>query len=202
MNTISQEILAMTQRYYLDVDYLECCGCKLCEEACAVLRGGGIVSPGTARIRVEVRPTTGADIPLVCQHCEDPPCMVCPVGAMSINEMGVVIIDEDKCIGCRQCVQACPFGAIQMHPVTRKAIKCDLCGGHPKCVEVCKKAHPPGVIHFVKAEDAGKFNRDRWADRLEQSITRAMKLTGSAISGALEGAAADLAAQAERGEVG
>ncbi len=119
---------------------------------------------------------------------------------MHINNMGVVVIDEQKCIGCKQCVQACPFGAIQMHPVTKKAIKCDLCGGKPKCVEICRTAHPPGVIRLAKPSDAGKFNRDRWADRLEKSIITAMQMPTKAqvVTG---GEGKGLADAADKGDV-
>jgi carbon-monoxide dehydrogenase iron sulfur subunit len=191
----------MIEKYYIEVDYIDCCGCKLCEQACGVVRGEGVVSPGTARIRVEVRPTLGVDMPLICQHCEDPPCNVCPHGAMSINNMGVVLIDAEKCIGCKQCVDMCPFGAIQIHPVTRKAIKCDLCGGKPKCVEVCQKAHPPGVLRYVKVSNAGKYSRDRWADRLEKQIIAAMQSTEVSRLEKHAVAAKDLKMAAEKGDV-
>ena len=51
-------------------------------------------------------------IPLMCQHCEDPPCVeVCPTGASFKRADGMVLVDKHTCIGCRYCMMACPFNA-------------------------------------------------------------------------------------------
>jgi molybdopterin-containing oxidoreductase family iron-sulfur binding subunit len=50
-------------------------------------------------------------VPLACQHCENAPCVkVCPVGATYRRADGVVMVDNDRCIGCRYCMIACPYG--------------------------------------------------------------------------------------------
>ncbi len=83
-------------------------------------------------------------VPKLCNQCAHPPCVqVCPVGATFSTENGVVIVDEQRCIGCRYCIQACPYGARFLHPETHTAEKCTFCyhrvvrGLAPACVEVC-----------------------------------------------------------------
>lgn len=83
-------------------------------------------------------------VPKLCNHCANPPCVqVCPVGATFATRDGVVIVDEQRCIGCRYCIQACPYGARYLNPRTKTADKCTFCyhrvvkGLLPACVEVC-----------------------------------------------------------------
>jgi len=85
-------------------------------------------------------------VPIMCMQCDEASCLkVCPVGAIVLDEEGVVAMNPDKCIVCKMCVSACPLGNISYAPAERKVIKCDLCGGNPKCVEFCS----PGAIQFV-----------------------------------------------------
>jgi tetrathionate reductase subunit B len=52
------------------------------------------------------------DMPLMCQHCEHPPCVdVCPTGASFRRKDGIVMVDRHTCIGCRYCMMACPYKA-------------------------------------------------------------------------------------------
>jgi Fe-S-cluster-containing dehydrogenase component len=81
---------------------------------------------------------------VACNHCENPECMrVCPVGAYSKREDGIVVQNHDKCIGCRLCTMACPYGPARYSPKHRKASKCELCkdrldaGLKPACVQAC-----------------------------------------------------------------
>ena len=83
-------------------------------------------------------------VPKLCNHCANPPCVqVCPVDATWSTEDGAVIVDKNRCIGCRYCIQACPYGARYLHPKTKTADKCTFCyhrvvrGLLPACVEVC-----------------------------------------------------------------
>ena len=122
----------------LSVDYERCTGCRLCELVCAV-RHDGISNPVRSRIKVIKWEDQGVYVPMICQQCEDAPCIgACPVKALSRNEeMGRVEVDYDVCIGCRTCVSVCPFGAVTFNPIDRRVIKCDLCDGDPQCVRFC-----------------------------------------------------------------
>ena len=67
--------------------------------------------------------------PKSCLHCEDPPCVpVCPTGASyKRKEDGIVLVDYDKCIGCKYCAWACPYGARELDEARKEMTKCTLC---------------------------------------------------------------------------
>ena len=95
-------------------------------------------------------------VPKLCNQCTNPPCVqVCPVGATYRTRDGVVLIDQNYCIGCRYCVQACPYGARRFNEATGTSQKCYWCyhritkGLQPVCVEVC----PVGARVFGDRND-------------------------------------------------
>jgi Fe-S-cluster-containing dehydrogenase component len=95
------------------IDQSKCVGCDLCLRACAAVND---TPPDIAWSRVE-RLGPGADgepmfRPSPCMHCQDAPCAeICPVGATYVRADGIVMMDYDRCIGCRYCQLACPYGA-------------------------------------------------------------------------------------------
>jgi len=135
----------------LQINYEKCTGCRLCELVCSVFHDG-VSNASRSRIKVMKWEAEGLYIPMSCQQCQDAPCMlICPVKAISRDEtLSRVMVNHDKCIGCRSCVTVCPFGAMGFNVIDRKNFKCDLCDGDPQCVRFCE----------VKAVDY--VEPDRW----------------------------------------
>jgi Fe-S-cluster-containing hydrogenase component 2 len=71
----------------------------------------GVRYPSRSRIRVIGLANEGCHLPVICQHCQDAPCMaVCPKKAIYRDEsLERVMVDYDLCISCKMCVAACPF---------------------------------------------------------------------------------------------
>jgi len=107
----------------------------------------------------------GVSIPVMCQHCEYPPCAdVCPTGASFRRADGIVLVDKHICIGCRYCMLACPYKARSFgyeditdqksySPRGKGTVQaCTLCvhrvdaGGVPACVEACERAAPGAML--------------------------------------------------------
>jgi len=83
-------------------------------------------------------------VPKLCNHCAHSPCVqACPVGATYVSPDGVVLVDQQYCVGCGYCVQACPYGSRYLHPTKHVADKCTLCyhritkGLTTACAESC-----------------------------------------------------------------
>jgi Fe-S-cluster-containing dehydrogenase component len=102
-------------RYGMVIDTRRCVGCKACMVAC---KTENKTPPGVYyTVVVEDTRDSEFDRPLFmtkpCFHCEHPPCTkVCPVSATFKREQdGIVVVDYDRCIGCRYCITACPYGA-------------------------------------------------------------------------------------------
>ena len=124
----------------------DCMGCHACEVACKQKHGLG-VGPRLVRV-VERSPSF---IPIYCHHCAKATCKeACPVEAISRDERGIVLIDNELCIGCKECVESCPFGAMQFDDDQEIAIKCDLCHERLENNEepACSKTCPTGCIFW------------------------------------------------------
>lgn len=129
-------------------EYSLCAGCETCSIMCAMTHDG-IVSPGCARIQINLATRSLIHEVLTCQHCKDHPCYdKCPRKdqAMKIDENGIVYIDEENCIGCGLCIKACRFDPpriVMMRDKDRKkwrAKKCDMCRTSPdgpQCIKWC-----------------------------------------------------------------
>lgn len=116
-----------------------CIGCRECELICS-LKHDGSFNPTLARIRVEYNANENCYAPVICRHCDEPACEeACPDEALSRDEQtGAIVVDNDQCTCCYECVSACPYDAIKVAP-DGTILKCDLCGGTPTCVRFCSK---------------------------------------------------------------
>ena len=132
-----------------------CSGCRLCELACSLVRFG-VNNPKKSCLRVMIAyPHPVIRMPIICHQCREPKCAEnCPTDAIEVRE-GLVVIDEDACISCNQCVISCPFGAMFTHADVDTPFKCDLCGGDPECVRVC----PKRALLFVPEHLIGEDHR-------------------------------------------
>ena len=95
----------------------------------------GECNPKKAAINIVRDEFNRYEFPIVCFQCDDPVCLkFCHQNAYEIKD-GVIIRDEDRCIGCRLCAVICPYNAVTT--IDDEIIKCDLCGGDPMCVKYC-----------------------------------------------------------------
>ena len=181
------------------VDQERCVGCWSCAVICKsendiplgmwwnriLSEGEALDTPGTVNGRLELH-----WLPLACQHCDNAPCVkVCPVGATYRRADGIVMMDNERCIGCRYCMIACPYGVrvfnwgapdrptdfdtgmVAARPVGTVE-KCLLCvhritdGQIPSCVWSC----PEGARVFGDLDDPtsriATLIRDREGTRL------------------------------------
>ena len=172
-------------RWGMLIDTAQCKeGCKDCVSACNKENGlsGGIAPTDSQWIRkIELKDiSTGRELalPMMCQHCEHPPCVdVCPTAASFKRADGIVLVDKHRCIGCRYCMMACPYKARSfvhepLHdqnpdvPRGKGTVEsCTLCvhrvdqGLQPACAEACpNKAILFGNLNDPQSEIAQKVH--------------------------------------------
>ena len=166
----------------LVIDLDTCVGCHACVIACKgwnTQNSGvplsdtdpyGTDPQGTFLNRIhsfEITPPAApaqiVHFPKSCLHCEDAPCVtVCPTGASYKRaDDGIVLVEEDMCIGCGLCAWACPYGAREMDLAAGVMKKCTLCIDRiynetipeidrvPSCVRTC----PTNARHFGDLAD-------------------------------------------------
>ena len=159
-------------RWGMLIDSNKCAsGCNDCVTACNTENGlsGGTRPTDSQWIRKieikEIRTGKTQSLPMMCQHCAEPPCVdVCPTGASFKRADGIVLVDKHICIGCRYCVMACPYKARSFvhEPQTNQKPDvprgmgtvegCTLCvhkvdrGEMPACVTACSVAGHGAMI--------------------------------------------------------
>ena len=119
-------------------------------------------------------------LPRLCEHCLNPACVAaCPSGAIyKREEDGIVLIDQNRCRGWRQCVSACPYKKIYFNWETRKSEKCIFCyprteNGEPTiCSESCVgRIRYIGIILYdadkIKAASSGENEQFLYKDHLD-----------------------------------
>ncbi|MDR6536803.1 4Fe-4S dicluster domain-containing protein [Variovorax soli] len=171
----------LAKQLALVIDLNVCVGCHACVTSCKQWNTSGSAGPladekpygadptGTFFNRVQTYEantfpgTETIHFPKSCLHCQDPPCVpVCPTGASyKRKEDGIVLVDYDKCIGCKYCAWACPYGARELDEERQVMTKCTLCVDRiydeklpkedrkPACVKAC----PTGARMFGDVKD-------------------------------------------------
>lgn len=153
----------------LFVDAEKCTGCRLCETVCSI-RHENVCNPSRARVHVVKWEMSGFYVPIVCQQCEAPVCeSICPVDAIGRDsKTGAMMINYDKCIGCKMCVVACPLGGTGFDMSKRRVIKCDLCEGEPQCARYCD----PGAIQYLDATTQNIRKKRAAAERFPELMKK------------------------------
>ena len=156
--------MAKQLAFYFDAS--ACSGCKTCQVACKdkhdspmgirwrrvyEVCGGEWKQQGKAWVPDLI----AYHMSVACNHCENPVCASsCPNKAIVKREDGVVLIDHNRCMGCKYCEMSCPYGALHFDPDRKVMTKCTFCadyleqGKPPSCVSAC----PMRVLDFGELE--------------------------------------------------
>jgi Fe-S-cluster-containing dehydrogenase component/formate-dependent nitrite reductase membrane component NrfD len=134
-------------RYGFVIDQDRCIGCHACTVACKEEHQVpvGVFRTWVKYIEKGEFPHTSRHFGVMrCNHCDSAPCTtICPTNALYRRSDGIIDFDNQRCIGCKSCMQACPYDALYIDPNTNTAAKCNFCAHRvernlePACVIVC-----------------------------------------------------------------
>lgn len=149
----------MTKRYGMVIDLTTCLGCQACSAACTMQNETPYWS-GKFRTYVEdvergAFPNVARTFfPRLCMQCDDAACVkVCPTGATYKTAEGIIMIDYEKCMGCKACIEACPYGARYVYD--REDVK------------AAKEAFGEDAQHLVPHVDKCNFCHDRLEEGMQ-----------------------------------
>jgi tetrathionate reductase subunit B len=166
--------------YAFVIDVSRCIDCRACQVACSVENR---VPMSNTRIWVQDLGVQGkfpnlqrAFVPYNCMHCDHPPCTeVCVSGATYKDEQsGLVLVDQEACIGCGFCVEACPYNARYLDTERGVVDKCNACvqrleqGLQPACVATCVgQSRNFGDLNDPNSEASAALNNAKSILRLD-----------------------------------
>jgi Fe-S-cluster-containing dehydrogenase component len=101
----------------LEIDHPLCWGCRTCEVACKQemnapdgVRLIRVLEDGPKEVEGKLEFVFHVSL---CRHCEVPPCVeACPEEAIRKRDDGIVVLDQERCTGCKACIEECPYEAI------------------------------------------------------------------------------------------
>lgn len=131
------------------IDLRKCVGCYACTVACQIEnklpfteRWNKLTKVGPIGVYPNL---TSYNLPMPCMHCQDAACVDgCPTGASMTREDGIVVVNKEKCVGCKFCMVLCPYGVRHYNEEKGYVEKCKMCyerleeGMVTRCVETCQ----------------------------------------------------------------